>query len=186
MSANHVKAYAPSATPVAQLLTRAAAGERDAFTELVERHHAELVRITYAITGDIDTARDAAQTAWIKAWQRLPSVREADKLRAWLIAIAANEARQHIRAQRRRNVREIAPIVGEREGSDTAPSSVAHIDLSAALMRLGAADRQLLAMRYLGGLTAEEIGSVTGSSASNVRTRLSRLVGRLRQELGNE
>ena len=32
--------------------------------------------MAFAITGDIDAARDAAQVAWIKAWQRLPTVRE--------------------------------------------------------------------------------------------------------------
>src|SRR5829696_2464484 len=75
------------AVAAAELLARAQIGERAAFTELVERHHQELVRIAYAITGDLDSARDSAQLAWIKAWQRLPSVREPDRLRAWLIAI---------------------------------------------------------------------------------------------------
>src|SRR3954463_12176663 len=98
---------------LADLLARARTGERDAFTELVERHHAELVRIAFAITGDLDAALDSAQLAWIKAWQRLPSIRQADRLRAWLIAIAANEARQHVRARGRRRVREIAPLTGE-------------------------------------------------------------------------
>ncbi|MEJ7696230.1 MAG: hypothetical protein WKF78_06335 [Candidatus Limnocylindrales bacterium] len=50
------------------LLARARTGERETFTELVERHHAELVRIAYAITGDLDAARDPAQLACIKAW----------------------------------------------------------------------------------------------------------------------
>ena len=106
-----MKAYEGIATTgTAELLARARTGEREAFTELVERHHAELVRIAYAITGDLDAARDSAQLAWIKAWQRLPSIREPERLRAWLIAIAANEARQYLRAHRRRRVREIAPV----------------------------------------------------------------------------
>ena len=173
-------------TATAELLTRARTGEREAFTALVERHHLELVRIAYAITGDIDAARDAAQLAWIKAWQQLPKVREPERLRAWLIAIAANEARQSVRAHRRRHVREIAPPT---HGEPTGPSvtNVAdRLDLAAALVRLDAADRALLAMRYLAGLTAEEIGTATGRSASGVRTRLSRLVAHLREDLGHD
>src|SRR6476620_8944736 len=100
-------------TATAELLARARTGERDAFTAVVERHHAELVRSAYAITGDVDVARDAAQLAWIKAWQQLPKVREPERLRAWLIAIAVNEARQSLRAHRRRHVREIAPPAQE-------------------------------------------------------------------------
>jgi RNA polymerase sigma-70 factor (ECF subfamily) len=174
-----------TADGTAELLSRAQAGDRDAFTELVERHHPDLVRIAYAITGDLDAARDSAQLAWIKAWQRLPSVREPDRLRSWLIAIAANEARQHIRASRRRRVREIAPISPESETTTAAPEPD-RLDLSAALSKLGASDRQLLAMRYLAGMSSEEIASLTGRSASGTRTRLSRLVGGLREELNHE
>ncbi len=172
------------AAGTAELLSRARSGDREAFTELVERHHPELVRIAYAITGDLDAARDSAQLAWIKAWQRLPSVREPDRLRTWLIAIAANEARQHIRAAKRRRVREIVPVDPDRgvQAGDTS-ASADRLDLAVALQTLDPTDRQLLAMRYLAGMTADEIAAATGRSASGTRTRLSRLVHKLREEL---
>ncbi len=173
-------------TATAELLTRARTGEREAFTALVERHHAELVRIAYAITGDLDEARDAAQRAWIKAWQQLPKVREPERLRAWLIAIAANEARQHLRAHRRRQVREITPLTQVETPGHSAITSADRLDLAAALVRLDPADRGLLAMRYLAGLTAEEIGTATGRTASGVRTRLSRLIAQLREDLDHD
>ena len=167
------------------LLTRARAGEREAFTALVEQRHAELVRIAYAVTGDLDAARDVAQLAWIKAWQRLPTIREPERIRAWLIAIAANEARQHLRARRRRRMRELTPLgPDELPGPDTV-TSADRLDLDAALVRLEPADRGLLAMRYLAGLSADEIGLVTGLTASGVRSRLSRLITRLREDLDN-
>jgi RNA polymerase sigma-70 factor (ECF subfamily) len=180
-----MKAYAGVATDTAALLARARTGETEAFTELVEIHHQELVRVAFAITGDLDSARDSAQIAWIKAWQRLPSVREPDRLRAWLIAIAANEARQQIRARQRRRVREITPIAPDGPGPELVDSED-RLDLTAALQALGPADRQLLAMRYLAGLTADEIGDATGISGSGVRTRLFRLMARLREDLGND
>jgi RNA polymerase sigma factor (sigma-70 family) len=179
----------PVMTGTPDLLARAQSGEREAFTELVERHHDDLVRITFAITGDIDTARDAAQLAWIKAWQQLRNVREPERLRHWLIAIAANEARQRIRADRRRRVREIAPEITplSSDQRDTGASAAAdRLDLSAALSRLSPDDRRLLALRYLAGMTAEEIGAAIGLSGSGVRSRLSRLVAQLREELSND
>jgi RNA polymerase sigma-70 factor, ECF subfamily len=182
-----MKAYkGAEPTPTAELLTRAQTGEREAFTKLVEQHHRELVRIAYAITGDIDAARDSAQLAWIKAWQRLPSVREPARLRAWLIAIAANEARQHLRAHGRRRVREIAPPPQDESPGQNTITSADRLDLDAALVRLEPADRGLLAMRYLAGLSAEEIGVATGLTASGVRTRLSRLIARLREDLDHD
>lgn len=174
------------AAGTAQLLARARTGERAAFTELVEQYHAELVRIAYAITGDLDAARDSAQLAWIKAWQGLPNVREPGRLRAWLIAIAANEARQYLRARRRRQVREIAPRREDELAGPSSTTSADRLDLAGALVRLEPADRGLLAMRYLAGLTAEEIGVATGLTASGVRTRLSRLMARMREDLDHD
>jgi RNA polymerase sigma-70 factor (ECF subfamily) len=173
-------------TAQADLLDRAQMGEREAFTALVRRYHAELVRVGFAITGDLDAACDAVQLAWVRAWQRLETVREPERLRAWLIAIAANEARQSVRAQRRRRVREITPVDDDAGGGHERMVSADRFDLAAALHRLGADDRALLAMRYLSGLSADEIGISMGLTASGVRTRLSRLVARLREELGDD
>jgi RNA polymerase sigma-70 factor (ECF subfamily) len=175
----------PGTLGTPELLERAQSGDREAFTELVERHHDELVRICFAVTTDIDTARDAAQQAWIKAWQQLRTVREPERLRTWLVAIAANEARQRIRADRRRRVREIAPVLPN--ANDYTPiRSPEHLDLAAAVRNLDPDDRRLLALRYLAGMTAEEIGAQIGLSGSGVRSRLSRLVAQLREELSND
>ena len=48
-----------------------------------------MVRVAYVVCGDVDLARDSAQAAWVRAWQRLDTIREPTKLRAWLVAIAA-------------------------------------------------------------------------------------------------
>jgi RNA polymerase sigma-70 factor (ECF subfamily) len=182
-----MKAYeALDTAPGDGLLARARTGEREAFTSLVELHHAELVRIAFAITGDLDAACDAAQLAWIKAWQRLPTVRQPERLRPWLIAIAANEARQQIRARRRRYVREITPRWNDGVDEPDTGTLAEQLDLDAALVRLDPEDRGLLAMRYLAGLTATEIGAATGLTGSGVRSRLSRVIARLREELDHE
>jgi DNA-directed RNA polymerase specialized sigma24 family protein len=60
------------------------------------------------------------------------------------------------------------------------------IDLAAALARLTADDRALLAMRYVAGFDSFEIARATGRSASGTRARLARLLARLRTELGHE
>ncbi len=50
---------------------------------------------------------------------------------------------------------------------------------------LPAEDRTLLALRYVAGFDATEIGAAIGMSASGVRSRLSRLLDRLRMEVGD-
>jgi RNA polymerase sigma-70 factor (ECF subfamily) len=169
--------------PSEDLLVRAQRGEAEAFTALVDEHHAELVRVAYVVCGDIDLALDAAQAAWIKAWQQLRGLRDEAKLRPWLIAIAANEARQSVRARRRRSLRELPmPMIEPAVGAPGGDS----LDLLAALARLDPLDRELLAMRYLAGLSSDDIARATGRSASGVRARLSRLTSRLREDLSHD
>jgi RNA polymerase sigma-70 factor (ECF subfamily) len=164
-------------------LAQAQAGEAAAFTRLVEAHHESMVRVAYVVCEDIDLARDAAQAAWVRAWQRLDTVREPTRLRAWLIAIAANEARQAARSRRRRALREVPMPASEPEPALDPDGSP---DLAAALAQLSPDDRALIAMRYLAGLASDEIAAATGRTASGVRVRLSRLLTRLRKDLTHE
>jgi RNA polymerase sigma factor (sigma-70 family) len=167
-----------ASTTVAQ----AAAGDADALARIVGAHHDDMARIAYVICGDQDLAQDAVQTAWPIAWRKLGTLRETTSLRPWLMAIAANEARQLVRRQRRERIVEI----------DVADASTAHadpagnagiVDLALALRRLSPEDRTLLALRHVAGFDATEIGRALGMSASGVRSRLARLLGRLREEL---
>jgi RNA polymerase sigma factor (sigma-70 family) len=163
----------------------AAAGDDIAFERLVAAHQAEMVRVAYVITCDQSLANDAVQSAWTRAWRKLGSLRDGRRARPWLLAIAANEARQVLRARRRMSVVEIDPTVPASPATDPA-AAIARIDLVRALARLSAEDRALLALRYVAGLDAEELGRLTGRSASGTRARLSRITARMRLELGDE
>jgi RNA polymerase sigma factor (sigma-70 family) len=166
----------------ASIVAAAAAGDADALARIVGAHHDDMARICYVICGDRDTAQDAVQAAWPIAWRRLGSLRDPDRLRPWLMAVAANEARQILRRQRRHQVVEIAVAdVGSHRGDPAARSSLT--DLAVALRRLSPEDRTLLALRHVAGFDATEIGRELGMSASGVRSRLARLLGRLREEL---
>jgi RNA polymerase sigma-70 factor (ECF subfamily) len=164
------------------LLDLAAQGNEAAFEQIVATHHAEMQRISFLIVGDPDLAQDAVQQAWQMAWRKLTSVRDPARLRSWLIAIAANEARQLIRRRRRRS--ELEPQMDPPVWSGSDPgSALANLDLVEALHRLKVEDRVLLALRYVAGFDSTEIARMIGGSASGVRTRLARLLDRLREEL---
>src|SRR6266540_6085005 len=90
------------------VIERAAAGDEMAFARIVAAHHEAMARIAYLISGDLDVAADAEQAAWAIAWRRLGSLRDPARLKAWLMSVTANEARQIMRSQRRRRVRELA------------------------------------------------------------------------------
>lgn len=163
---------------------RAAAGDEVAFARIVATHRAEMVRVAYVVCGDWDLAQDATQTALVNAWRKLPSLRDPASLRPWLMAVVANEARAIVRRERRHPVIELT-VAGGPAGSNGPTDGIDQIDLGNALRRLSTDDRALVALRYVADLDSCEIGLVTGRSASGVRTRLSRILDRLRKDLDN-
>ncbi len=165
------------------IVERAIAGDEAAFARIVAAHHADMARIAYFVCGDLDIAEEAEQSAWTVAYRRLKDVRDPDRLRPWLMAVAANEARQIARSRRRRTVRELA--VGDPEQPRDVDAA-AMLDLADALARLDPKDRAIVGLRFVGGFDSAEIGRAMGMTASGVRVRLHRLLGRLRKDLGDD
>jgi RNA polymerase sigma factor (sigma-70 family) len=173
-------------TPIpASTVRLAAEGDEAAFTRLVAEHRAAMARVAFVICGDPEATGDAVQSAWSIAWRRLHTLRDPDQVRPWLIAIAANEARQLIRGRRRRPVVDISDAL-ERHGGGDPADTIGVVDLQRALAHLGADDRRLLALRFVAGFDSTEIARHTGLSASGVRSRLARLLERLRTDIDHD
>lgn len=164
------------------VVAQAAAGDEAAFARLVTQHHARMTRVAFAITGEAESAADSVQSAWSVAWQRLGRLRDHRSVGPWLVAIAANEARQTVRRRRRRPVVDLTQVAEPSGGGDPA-DQIAVVDLARVLRGLGPDERALLALRFVGGLDSQAIAQHLGMSASGVRSRLSRLIERLREDL---
>ena len=160
----------------------AAAGDEAAFAVLVSAHHASMARVAYAITGDGEIASDAVQSAWSIAWRRLGTLREPATVRSWLVAIAANEARQALRKRGSRTIVDISEVL-ETSGGGNPADRIETLDLARVLRGLKPDDRALLALRFVAGLDSTEIATHLHLSPSGVRSRLARLIERLRTEL---
>lgn len=155
--------------------------DQSAFAAMVDRHHGQMMRVAYLICRDRHLADDAIQTAWLQAWRRLADLRDAQRLRSWLLTLAANEARQLMR-RRRRQARTLPVEVA----LATEEAIANHVDLQQGLARLSVDDRALIALRYLADLSSVEIAATQRVSASAVRGRLARAVQRLRMEMIDE
>lgn len=160
----------------------AARGDEVACARLVAEHHAPMAKAAFVIAGDVETAQEAVQAAWAIAWRKLPSLRDPERVRPWLVAIAANETRRLLKRGRRRTIVELSVAPAEGSGRDPG-DRIEVVDLERALQGLKPDDRALLAMRYVAGLDSSQIARQIGMSASGVRSRLDRLLERLRKEL---
>lgn len=162
------------------------AGDRDAFRFLVERESAAVVRACHRILGDLHEAEDAAQEAFVTAFRGLAGWRADGPFGAWLTRIAVRISLR--RAQRRRDVTWIDPSHPERPldlpgGIDPAVSSLRaerSTELRAAVARLDEPYREVVALRFFGELSLEEIASQTGRPLATVKTHLRRGLIRLR------
>ncbi|MGD8486362.1 MAG: sigma-70 family RNA polymerase sigma factor [Chloroflexota bacterium] len=84
--------------------------------------------------------------------------------------------------RRRAEFETVLEASSESGGVDPA-TGVAGIDLDAAMARLDPDDRALLAMRYVAGFDSNELARATGISPSGTRSRIERLLKRLREDL---
>ena len=90
----------------AGLITRARAGDGEAFRELTEPYHRELEVHCYRMLGSFQDAEDALQDTLLTAWQGIAGFEERASIRTWLYRIATNRCLNARRAAGRRQARE--------------------------------------------------------------------------------
>jgi RNA polymerase sigma factor (sigma-70 family) len=168
---------------VAGVLASAARGDEMAFARIVEAHDDAMYRVCMAVCRDHAIASDGVQAAWTIAWRKLGTVRDPERLRAWLVTVAVNETKSLLNIRRKRSLTEVPADTASRPGGIDPAADVSSIDLRDLLERLPADDRALLAMRYVAGFNSTELATALGISPSGIRTRLERLVARLREQL---
>ena len=171
------------------LVERARQGDLGAFESLVRAHQDIAFRTACLVTGSAADAEEAAQDAFVKAWRALGRFRPGAPFRPWLLAIVANEARNRRRAAGRRAGLALR-AAAERPSGDAAPSPEAALlggvrreGLLEALAALDERDRTVLACRYLLELSEEETAAALGCRRGTVKSRASRALGRLRDEI---
>jgi RNA polymerase sigma-70 factor (ECF subfamily) len=175
----------PSDPPsIATLVEAAQAGDRGAFAALYRRHartvHAVLLaRLPHA------ELRDAMQDTFTQALARISSLRDPAAFSPWLASIARNLARDwHKRGQPRRELaREPEQIDAERARPRDLDDA---LGLLAAMAQLPEGQRELLALRFVEGLSGPEIAAALGMTHGSVRVKLHHSVAALRVALGHQ
>jgi RNA polymerase sigma-70 factor (ECF subfamily) len=138
--------------------------------------------LALTMLNDHTAAEDAVQEAAIKAWRKLPSLRDRSALEPWFLAIVANQCRS-VRRGRWWSVLKFGRLhqVGSAQDQD-----VETLDLERALDRLSAEDRLPLLLHFYMDMTFEQVGKVAGISMSAARSRIYRALDRLRADLKPE
>jgi RNA polymerase sigma-70 factor (ECF subfamily) len=184
------------------------AGDREAFRRLVERESAALVRACHRILGDRADAEDAAQEALVTAYRQLASWRGDGPFGAWLMRIGVRIALRQ--AGKRRTVTWLDPLAPgagrpsavdpitratDRAALDSAPLTDPAVlsmraeratELRAAVTNLPEPYREVVALRFFGEATLDEIARQTGRPLGTVKTHLHRGLARLRSDVDRD
>jgi RNA polymerase sigma factor (sigma-70 family) len=171
------------------LVRRAQDGDVNAYAELVRRHQDPVVRLAYVLCGSGVDVEDVAQEAFVKAYLAIDRVRPGGSFRSWLLRIAANEASNRRRSAGRRAGYELR-LATDRASVEAAPSpevavlaGESHRGALVALAALPRRQRDVVACRYLAGLSESETAEVLGLAVGTVKSRSARALARLRHQL---
>jgi len=159
-----------------------------AYEKLVDQHQATAFRVAWLITRSSPDAEEAAQDGFLKAYRTLGRFHEGAPFRPWLLRIVANEARNRKVAAQRRERLALRALEG-RAPDDAAPAEVEAIasseraELIAAISRLDGRDQLVIGARFFLELTEVEAAAALGIRPGTVKSRLSRALARLREEM---
>ena len=169
-------------------------GDMDALESLVERYHANALRLAYLLTGDKALAEDIAQDSFLQAYRNISRFEVGRPFAPWLYRIVTNIARERLRSRRR--LREIALDGLLAPGEGAAGSAVGEADVvralqssaidpavqaeraeqrDAILQALGALthkQREAIILRYYLGCDDHACASIAGCREGAFRVRL--------------
>ena len=172
------------------MLARVRAGDTAAYAELVIRH-APMAKRLAVLSGAGSDADDVVQEAFVKAYRSLSSFRDGADFRPWLLRIVLNETRNAHRGRSRRVDRELRVVrASNRPLTAADPAELAvgeerRATLLAAIRTLPTELRDVVTCRYLLELSESETAASLGIPNGTVKSRLSRGLARLREELAD-
>jgi RNA polymerase sigma-70 factor (ECF subfamily) len=170
-------------------------GNSKAYAPLVEKHKAMVFTICFKIVRKAEVAEELAQDTFLKAYDKLDKFRGDAKFSTWLYRIAYNAAISMTR-KRRLEVYALDDFVISNYSEDDAVENLDMIEaeeqqkiLQKAMGHLSDDDYLIINLFYLKELAVNDISSITGLSAANVKVKLHRirkkLYGLMQKEVEN-
>jgi RNA polymerase sigma-70 factor, ECF subfamily len=184
MTSNHQQLQrAPRVTdPPAGEIRRAAAGDADAFREIVRRYERLVFSVACTVLGDPYEAEDAAQEAFLRLHRGLPRYRGDAAFGTWVFRLAITAALDQRRWSSRRAAASLEPLPASPRAT---PEQRAEAEeLLTAMAALSAALRAPLVLREVYGYEYSEIAALLGKPVGTVKAAVHRGRATLVEELG--
>ena len=170
--------------PTSADLSRAAAGDVDAFKSIVERYQGMVYSVAYNVLGNHTDAEDAAQEAFLRCYRKLPQYRSEATFSTWLFRLALTASVDYQRRERRRP--EPVDVPDMVAGQPELGEGISAAALTAALHDLPDDYRVPTVLRDIYGLPYQEIADITARPLGTVKVMVHRGRASLRLRLQAE
>ena len=162
------------------------------FEQIYNAYHAEISRFIFTIARrDPDITEDISQNTWQNAYMYIGGLRDSASARAWLYAIARNEAKRYFA---NRHVEFFATVltIDDEEGAldvpdetdSTFPEAIADSDLLAKLMgELSFEEQRLILLHYAYDVELKEIAEMSGANYNTLKSTFRRAMEKLRKSV---
>jgi len=154
------------------LVVRCQTGDEHAYGELVERFSPRLRYFLRKLLANSNRTEDLLQEVWIEVFRQLSHLQDADAFTAWIYRITRGKAALELRHGERdaQPIDYAERIAAPEDGREFSPEDAARVH--AALDRLSYDHREILTLRFLEGLSYEDIGQIVGCPLGTVRSRI--------------
>lgn len=152
------------------------AGNPDGLATAYDTYAAPLYTYCKAMLREPADAADAVQDTFVVAASRLAGLRDPDRLRPWLYAVARNECRRRLRSRATTSALEEAPEVTDEQADVSADAERAELQalLRAAVLGLNPTEQEVIELQLRQGLDVGEVADVLGVSRNHAHALVSR------------
>jgi RNA polymerase sigma-70 factor, ECF subfamily len=173
------------------------AGNRDAYRVLMDRHFYSVTRVTFRITGNEADAEEAAQEAFLRAYNKLPGFRQDSTFSTWIMRITMNTAINLVE-RRNRDLSYHAPRISDEPSAADHTVRVADKQngpegillnreavsmRQAAMAELTPMERTAFTLRHMEDVPMSEIAAALNVTSNSAKQAVFRAVSKLRRSL---
>jgi RNA polymerase sigma-70 factor (ECF subfamily) len=177
----------PAPSDDANLVARARQGDRGALAEIYERHHSAIYRYVFYRVGDVPTAEDLTGTVFVRVVENIDSfVYRGRPILSWLYTIARNVV---VDFHRRGAGQTALPLdesltTGATDVEQAAELALTQRRLASALSHLTEDQRQVILLKFVEGMSNEQVSQVMGKTVGGVKSLQHRALAALARVLG--
>ena len=156
-----------------ELVRRHLEGDPGAFRELYEKYREKIYATAYRVLGEASAAADLAQEVFVKIHGELRAFKFESKFSTWLFRVAMNHAiNKANETARHARIHEKIKLEGRGDPGGTREGQPLDEQVQQAILGLSPKLRAIVSLRYLEGLSYEEIADVLDLSMGTVKSRL--------------